>query len=195
MVGAMLGVFPRTDAVEVAESGVLPELRVQRKRRDGKTYEHVFPEFEGVIGFRAHVSLVTRDGGVVGGAEALCSRREEKWRDREDNQIASMAQTRATAKAFRLSFGFIMPMSGYAPTPAEEMEGVVEVQFERPSKESIRVGLVEAIDAAGIAHAAVPRGLPDYYEWLVAHDLDYAGYLKLIQDAIAAKAGTQEAMV
>jgi len=121
LIGAMIGVFPRTVYSDIIESGHLDELRVQRRDRNGKDYEKVYPEFDGVLTFRARVELVTRDGGHVGGAEAMCSRREEQWRDRDDNQIASMSQTRATAKAYRMTFGFIMPIAGYAPTPAEEM--------------------------------------------------------------------------
>lgn len=101
MCGAMLGVFPRPLSVD--------EIR----NPDGD-----------LVGFRATVELVTRDGGVCGGAVALCTKDEPRWRDAEWNHIASMAQTRATAKAYRQTLGFIMPMAGYAATPAEEMDGV-----------------------------------------------------------------------
>ncbi|MFA7296276.1 MAG: hypothetical protein WC211_03695 [Dehalococcoidia bacterium] len=101
LVGAMIGVFPRTRDVE--------EIRVA----DGS-----------LVGFKANVDLVTREGGVVGGSSAICTRDEERWADRDWNQISSMAQTRATAKAFRMSFGFVMPMAGYEATPAEEMDGI-----------------------------------------------------------------------
>ncbi len=143
MTGAMIGVFPRTREIRVIEEGHLDALTVQRKRRGGQgTYEVHHPEFDGVITYEASVDLVTRDGGVVGGAVALCSRREEQWRDREDNQIASMAQTRAIAKAYRMTLGFVMPMAGYAATPAEEMteaavaqepQSQVEPEGRRPS--------------------------------------------------------------
>lgn len=100
LVGAMVGIFPRTAALEeIREDGTL-------------------------VGFRATTELVSRDGSVVGGAVALCTTSEQKWANRDWNQIASMAQTRANAKAYRQSLGFIMPMAGYAPTPAEEMDGI-----------------------------------------------------------------------
>lgn len=35
--------------------------------------------------------------------------------------MRSMAVTRATGKAFRLGFSWVMVMAGYSPTPAEEM--------------------------------------------------------------------------
>ena len=94
LVGAMIGVFPRTREVE--------EIRLP----DGA-----------LVGFKASVDLMTRDGGMVGGSTAICTRDEERWADRDWNQIASMAQTRATAKAYRMSLGFVMPMASFEATP------------------------------------------------------------------------------
>ena len=96
--GAMLGVAPRATAVH--------ELR----DADGR-----------VCGFEANVELLTRDGAVVGGAIAECSRYESNWADRDDFALKSMAQTRATGKAYRMAFGFVMKAAGYEATPAEEM--------------------------------------------------------------------------
>lgn len=121
MVGAMLGVFPRTVSVEMTEHGVIEAETVQKIGRGGKPYTKQYPRIDGALTYRAVVDLVARDGLVVGGAVSFASKHEEQWRDRDDNQVASMAQTRATAKAFRQSFGFVMPMAGYAATPAEEM--------------------------------------------------------------------------
>lgn len=100
--GAILGIFPKTTALE--------EMR----------------DDDGLFGFRATVELTTRDGGVIGGAMALCTRYESAWADRDANQIASMAQTRAIAKSYRGSLGFVMEMAGYAATPAEEMDGIID---------------------------------------------------------------------
>jgi hypothetical protein len=121
LVGTMIGVFPQTVSTEIIEEGHLPELIIERRRRDGSTYTVRYPAFSGPLTYRAVVQLITRDGGSLGGSVAICSRREEQWRDRDDNQLSSMAQTRAAAKSYRMSFGFIMPMSGYQPTPAEEI--------------------------------------------------------------------------
>lgn len=131
MTGAIVGVFPRTREVEAVEEGFLEELTITKHDRGGNPYEKVYPAFDGVISYRATVDLVMRDGGSAGGASAMCSRREEQWRDRDDNQIASMAQTRAAAKAYRMTLGFVMPMAGYAPTPAEEMTGDIVLGRER----------------------------------------------------------------
>ena len=96
--GAMLGVSPVATRVS--------ELR----STDGD-----------LVGFEAHVELRMRDGSLVGGAVAECSRSEKSWRDRDDFALKSMAQTRATGKAYRLAFGFVMKAAGYEATPAEEM--------------------------------------------------------------------------
>lgn len=126
LVGSMVGVFPHTESVEVMETGHLDEVTVEKSRRDGGTWIKTLPVVDGVIAYVAAVALKTSDGRTAGRGSAMCSRREEKWRDRDDNQLASMAQTRAAAKAYRLTFGYVMPMAGgeYSATPAEEMDGI-----------------------------------------------------------------------
>ncbi len=80
-------------------------------------------EVDGVKGAKAHADLVNIDTGlIIGGAEAYCLRDEENWRDKPWFQLASMAQTRAGAKAFRNRLAWVAVMAGYRPTPAEEME-------------------------------------------------------------------------
>lgn len=92
LLGTMLGVFP---------------VLVWTKPKDG--------------GWEARVEARTKDGAIVGAAEAECLKSEKNWKDRDDFAIRSMAQTRATAKCLRMPLGFIMTMAGYEPTPAEEM--------------------------------------------------------------------------
>ncbi len=72
-------------------------------------------------GWEARVEAHTRDGSVVGAAEAMCLRSERNWKNRDDFALRSMAQTRATAKALRLPLGFVMTLAGVEATPAEEM--------------------------------------------------------------------------
>jgi hypothetical protein len=96
--GAMLGIAPVTREVK--------ELRS--------------PEGE-VYGFEARVELVNRAGEVVGGGIGECSWAETTWGAREPYALKSMAQTRATGKAFRLALGFVMAAAGFEATPAEEM--------------------------------------------------------------------------
>lgn len=79
-------------------------------------------------GYIAKSLLYNKDGVVVGGAEASCSRDERNWTDKPDFQLRSMAQTRAMAKALRSRFGFVAVLAGVEATPAEEMDGVKPIQ-------------------------------------------------------------------
>lgn len=91
--GAMLGILPR---------------------------ERQVAKFEG--GWEAYVELVrASDGVIIGGASAICTRDEKNWGKRDEYAVRSMAITRATGKAFRLGFSWIMTLAGYEVTPAEEM--------------------------------------------------------------------------
>ncbi len=72
-------------------------------------------------GWEARVEAVTRDGAVVGAAEAVCMRAERNWSNRDDYALRSMAQTRAMGKALRMPLGFIAVLAGYDPLPADEV--------------------------------------------------------------------------
>ena len=73
-------------------------------------------------GFEAKINLIrSRDGMLVGSASAECTRDESKWKSNDSYSLRSMALTRATGKAFRLSFSWIIKLAGFEPTPAEEM--------------------------------------------------------------------------
>jgi hypothetical protein len=106
-----------------------------------KTGEPEPVEIDGVKGAKAKAYLINfRTGEIVGGAEAYCMRDEPKWNTRAkydyiDNkrvkvgeepvpwfQLASMAQTRAGAKAFRNRLAWVVVLAGYKPTPAEEIQ-------------------------------------------------------------------------
>ncbi len=72
--------------------------------------------------YEGKVKLVrVRDGVQLGGASALCGMDEETWSVRDRYARKSMATTRATGKAFRLGYSWIMVLAGYEPTPFEEM--------------------------------------------------------------------------
>lgn len=62
------------------------------------------------------------DGQPVSRASAECGPDEPTWKGRARYARRSMALTRATAKACRLAFSWIMALSGYEVTPAEEIE-------------------------------------------------------------------------
>ncbi len=72
--------------------------------------------------YTATVELVRMsDGAVISRASAECGD-EAPWNKRARYARRSMAQTRATGKACRLAFSWIMALAGYEPTPAEEIE-------------------------------------------------------------------------
>lgn len=73
--------------------------------------------------WEACVEIRTGSGFVVGRAEAMVSRTEEKWSRRDDYAVRSMAETRAESRAWRKAAGWIVAIAGYNPTPAEEMPG------------------------------------------------------------------------
>lgn len=72
-------------------------------------------------GWEARVEAWTLDGRTVGAAEAMCTRDEKMWRNRDDYALRSMAQTRATSKALASPLRFVVTLAGYEGTPAEEM--------------------------------------------------------------------------
>jgi len=83
--------------------------------------ENISTETE--IKYRAIVEVIERaTGNVVGRGWAICSNKESRKKYFEEYAVCSMAQTRATGKAFRLLIGWIFKAAGYQPTPAEEME-------------------------------------------------------------------------
>ena len=82
--------------------------------------EDLVKKIEG--GYEAKVNLINKNTGIiVGSASAICLRSERNWEKRDDYAIRSMAVTRATGKAYRLAFSWIVTLAGYEPTPAEEM--------------------------------------------------------------------------
>lgn len=80
-------------------------------------------EIDGVRGFRAKARIIDGNGIEVSGAEAYCMKDEDNWKTKPLFQLASMAQTRAGAKALRNKFAWVAVLAGYSPTPAEEMIG------------------------------------------------------------------------
>jgi hypothetical protein len=113
-------------------------------------YEH--DEF---VGYEAHVILVDKNTGQpVGGAGiAYCGIDEhvakgQKTTGGKRNAVMSMAQTRATSKAFRLNFAFVAQLGGYQSLPWDEvtdqMKGIYEPEPEYQGAVTIQHKGVEA---------------------------------------------------
>lgn len=145
--GALMGVFPEVISVEKLPSKTVKLFQVEvtksKKNYNTNTWENytiltlVQPalfnpndvktkkiaevDFE-EIAYKATVMLKRAgDGQKVSQAEAFCSNLEESKYKNDEYAINSMAQTRATGKAFRIAFSWIMAMAGYEATPAEEI--------------------------------------------------------------------------
>ncbi len=107
--GAMLGVFPEVVKLERIETNNKIEIK-----------------------YLAEVRLRTMKGHSICRAQAICSNAEKSKRNNEEYAIASMAQTRATGKAFRMSFSWVMKMAGFEATPSEEADGIKKSTFKEP---------------------------------------------------------------
>lgn len=95
------------------------------------------------IKYRAEVELVrVTTGKQVGYGVAYCSNLESKRRGADEYVIASMAQTRATGKAYRNVFGWLVKVAGYETTPAEEIDIDAE-QNKKDREEKIKSAVEE----------------------------------------------------
>lgn len=110
----------------LAMLGVFPSVEYSRKIGDAP------------IAYESRVVLKHVSGVVVGAGEALCTADEKNWNAKDEFQLKSMSQTRATGKAARLSFSWIMGLAGYEGTPAEEVYEDDGVPAREPIKEPAR---------------------------------------------------------
>lgn len=109
--GAFTGTFPVVEKVEA-----IPTTR------------------PGEYKYRAEVSLRDKDGNQVGYGVAICSNKEAGKSGFDEYAVASMAQTRAVGKAFRMKIGWLLKVAGYETTPAEEMDAVQEAQVTKEQR-------------------------------------------------------------
>lgn len=87
----------------------------------------------GEFKYRAEVSLRDNEGKTVGYGVAICSNREAGKKNFDEYAVASMAQTRAVGKAYRMKIGWLLKVAGYETTPAEEMDAVQQAEIvEKP---------------------------------------------------------------
>jgi len=98
--GAFTGVFPIVEKVENLSQGT--------------NYK-----------YRAEVTLRDKDNNVVGSGMAICTNKEPGKTMFEEYAVASMAQTRAVGKAFRMKIGWLLKIAGYEATPVEEMDVIM----------------------------------------------------------------------
>lgn len=89
------------------------------------------------VKYRAMVEL-RRGELVMSSGVAICSNKEAGKANFAEFAIASMAQTRAIGKAYRIYLGWIMKMAGFESTPLEEM------QYENRTPEDKKEDIVKA---------------------------------------------------
>lgn len=137
-------------------------------------------EAEGEIKYKATVRLENiTTGKLMGQAFAICSNKESKKKTFDEYAIASMAQTRATGKAYRLLIGWFMKASGFEPTPAEEMDETKEETFAPKQPE------ISDIVRDTISKAATEKILLDYAT-SQKHLHKTPEFRKLVQDRLTA---------
>src|SRR5262245_58701704 len=85
-------------------------------------------------GYVARVEVRTRDGQLVGAAEAECSKAEYKWKSRDPFALRSMASTRATSRALRGPLEQVVVLAGYDATSADEMPTVDTASNSQPDE-------------------------------------------------------------
>ena len=98
--------------------GIVPDTRIVEEMKNDKGR---------VVGFKARATLYQNpqldDGKIVGGtvlstAEAYCTKDDFQ---KKFFSMASMAQTRALGKAYRMALSWIIKMAGFEATFAEDM--------------------------------------------------------------------------
>lgn len=104
-----------------------------------KTFNPMFVEIDGRKGFKAQAALYDEKQSEVGRAESYCLDDEPNWKRKPLFQLASMAQTRAGAKAYSNLFRPIARMCEMETTPFEELEGTDAVPNGRKEAEDKRM--------------------------------------------------------
>lgn len=114
-------------------TGVLPIVEKVENLSEGVKYK-----------YRAEVTLRDKDNNIVGSGMAICTNREAGKSNFDEYAVASMAQTRAVGKAFRMKLGWLLKIAGYETTPAEEMDAVVaQTVKEKPKFNTRDIGIAK----------------------------------------------------
>lgn len=103
------------------------------------------------------------DGACISRASAECGE-EKPWNTRAKYARRSMAQTRATGKACRLAFSWIMSLAGYEVTPAEEMTPIIEAEQvqQRPAPAPVPITVPEPKCITVSQHKLLEAQIRDY---------------------------------
>lgn len=133
--GAMIGLLPQTES-----------RRLDREGGDEIAYEAICRVIQPTT------------GKVFTVADAMASSKERGTWGRNEFSIRSMAQTRATGKAFRLALGWVMNLAGYEACPGEEMDEGHPGPAKAPQAPSVRHDASEAVRTSPAQPQAPPGG-------------------------------------
>lgn len=101
------------------------------------TPEAAYVEIGGIVGFKAIAKVIDQGTGlIVGEGVAYCMKDEPNWKTKPLFQLASMAQTRAGAKALSNKFRYVAIVAGYEPTPSEEIADQVKPGIGMPKEKA-----------------------------------------------------------
>jgi len=129
--------FGASDKAHVFVEGWLTISRVQNEQPHTRI-EDVTRDADGNELIHARAWITDAKKQVVSEADAYVSTDEPNWRNRPFYARASMAQTRAIAKAMRLRHAWVMVLAGFAPTPAEEMDGIDAAPAPAPAPKKMK---------------------------------------------------------
>lgn len=128
-------------------------------------------ENEADMAFEARCILKTMSGQVVGSGESMAAKSEGGVWGKKMYSIRSMAETRATGKAFRLSFAWIMKLAGYDGLPLEEADRPEKADSEQVANEKEKQRIITHIsnsrndsDLAHVLNLVSEYGLTDLFE-------------------------------
>lgn len=97
--------------------------------------------------FEAKVDLVNvRSGLVIGSGSGFVGSDEKNWMAKPKVARRSMAVTRATSRAFRTNFSWIIALAGYEPTPFEEMEALENNNVSCETSSSQQSNMIEVYE-------------------------------------------------
>ena len=110
------------------------------------------------------------DDKVVSQGFAVCSNKEGSKRRFDEYAVLSMAQTRATGKAFRNLLAWLMKAAGFEATPAEEMDfehGKQETEPTRKQRDEV-IKLLEKLPiekrGSGVAKINAAKSMAELEE-------------------------------
>ncbi len=125
-------------------------------------------------GYMARAVAQTRDGGIVGSAEAICLRSEPRKQRATDHTLLAMAETRAQRNALRSAFGAALVLAGFdfpdpnAPATTDQI-GVLH-QLEREIGWTHEQGHIEAGDVASYKELTREEASELIDRWTVLRD-------------------------